>query len=803
MNDIRFAFRQLRKTPGFTIVAILTLALGIGANTAIFSVVHAVLLAPLPFPDSDKLVTIQSQNVKQNLQGQGFAPAGFREFEKQTTSFEAVAAGRYNYVNLTRVDKPTQLTDGIVTHRYFDVLGVKPLIGRTFNGEDAAGGAKPTVVLTYKLWQSHFGGRVGLVGEEIMLDDVPHTVIGVMPREFKEPFNIAAAFRVFPLEGGENLTNNARYWAVTGRLKPDVPLDTVKAELATIAGRFAQADGRFYKDWNFIIRPLHEAVVGNYNSGLLLVIGAALLVLLITCANVAGLQLVRASTRAREVAVRLALGASRAAIARSHLVESLLLVAFGGIAGLLLGSWGLDLLLVSFDSDWIPRSDEISINTPVLLGTAGVALLTGLLFGMYPAWQATKIDAIDSLRDGSKGSTGPQSVRLRGLLVIGQIGLTVVLLVCAGLVWKSFSAIMRVNPGMRIDDTLSMVISLATVRYDTPEKRVEYYRQVLERVSAVPGVESAAFTQTMPFTWGIPAAFKIEGSAEDDAVKLPSAFYDSVTPSFFEALGIPLIAGRTFTESDNRSSPRVIVLSKAAAAKFFPGENPIGRRLILPPPPGVTQLQPLEIIGVVGDVPRNGLNADTPYQVYASMNQRGWAFATLLIRSSLPHESLTKTVQTEIWKLNPEQPITNVAPVRDLVRTSLTQPTLYLTLFSLFAILALVLAVLGLYGLIAYSVAQRTREFGIRIALGAQAADVLRLVVQQGVRFTAAGLAVGLLAAAAAARLMEALLFKTKAYDPLVFSVVVLVLGVIALLAALAPALRASKSDPVTALRTE
>jgi predicted permease len=803
MNDLRFAFRQLRKSPGFTIVAVLTLALGIGANTAIFSVVHAVLLAPLPYPDADELVTIQSQNVKQNLQGQGFAPAGFREFEKQATSFDAVAGGRYNYVNLTRVETPTQLTDGIVTHRYFDVLGVKPLIGRTFSAEDAAGAAKPTVVLTYKLWQSHFGGRNGVVGEDIMLDDVPHTVIGVMPRDFKEPYNIATCFRVFPAEGGENLTANARFWSVIGRLKSDVPIETVKAELATIAGRLAQADPRFYKDWEFVLQPLREAVGGNYSSGLLLVIGAALLVLLITCANVAGLQLVRASTRAPEVAVRLALGASRTTIARSHLVESLLLVAFGGLAGVLLGSWGLDLLLVSFDSDWIPRSDEIGINTPVLLGTGAVALLTGLLFGMYPALRATKVDAIDALREGSKGSAGPQSVQLRGALVAGQIGLTVVLLVCAGLIWKSFANIMRVNPGIRVDDTISMVISLNTKQADTPEKRVEYYQRLLERVSAIPGVESAAFTQTMPFTWGIPANFNIEGSS-DDAVKLPAAFYDSVTPSFFETMGVPLIAGRTFTDRDDRSAPRVVVISKSTAAKFFPNENPIGKRLILPPtstalPPPA----PLEIIGIVGDVPRNGLNADTPYQVYASMSQRGWFFATLLLRSPLPPEVLTKTVQREIWKVNPEQPITNVTPVRDLVRGSLTQPTLYLTLFSMFAVLALLLAALGLYGLVAYSVAQRTREFGIRIALGAQARDVLQLVVRQGAKFTIAGLIVGLLGAFAVARLMQALLFRTTAYDPIVFTVVVLLLGAIAILAALVPAFRATKADPVSALRSE
>ena len=804
MNDLRFAFRQLRKTPGFTAIAVLTLALGIGANTAIFSVVHAVLLAPLPYPHAEQLVTIQSRNVQQNLPAAPFAPAGFREFEKQATSFQYLAGGRYNYVNLTRVEKPTQLTDSIVTQHYFDVLGVKPLIGRTFSADDAAGGAKPTVVLGHTVWQTHFGGRTSLVGEEIMLDDVPHTVIGVMPRDFKEPYNTSSCFRLFPNEGGENLTANARFWAVIGRLKANVATSTVEAELNTIAARLAQSDPRFYGGWEFVMRPLRDSVVGNYSSGLMLVIGAALLVLLITCANVAGLQLVRASTRQREVAIRLALGASRAVVARAHLVESLLLVTFGGIAGLLIGSWGLDLLLASFSTEWIPRADEIGIDTPVLLGTGAVALLTGLLFGLYPALQATKVDAIDSLRDGSKGSAGPASVRLRGLLVVGQIGLTVVLLVCAGLVWKSFSAIMAVNPGMRIDNTLSMVISLATTRYDTPEKRIEYYRQIIERVGAIPGVEAAAFTQTMPFTWGIPASFKIEGSADDDAAKLPSAFYDSVTPSFFGTVGIPLLTGRTFTDADDRNAPRVVVISKSAAAKFFPGQDPIGRRLILPAATGQAQPPaPLEIIGVVGDVPRTGLNAETPYQVYASMNQRGWAFATLLLRSSLPVETLTKSAQREIWKLDPEQPITNVTPVRDLVRTSLTQPTLYLTLFSLFAALALVLAVLGLYGLIAYSVAQRTREFGIRIALGAQARDVLRLVVGQGAKFTAAGLVVGVFAAFAVARLMQALLFKTTAYDPFVFTVVVLALGAIAFIAAIVPALRATKADPVSALRSE
>jgi predicted permease len=431
-----------------------------------------------------------------------------------------------------------------------------------------------------------------------------------------------------------------------------------------------------------------------------------------------------------------------------------------------------------------------------------MALVTGLACGLYPAWRATKIDAIDSLRDGSKGSSGPQSVRLRGALVVAQIALTMVLLVCAGLVWKSFAAIVRVNPGIQIEKTLSMVLTLAPTRYDTSQKRTDYYRQILERVSAMPGIDAAAFTQTMPFTWGIPATFSVYGSA-DDAAKLPQAFYDSVSPSYFTTLHIPLLAGRAFAETDDGKAPPVIILSQSAARKFFPGEDPIGKRLLLPPSRQQPNPVPLEVIGLVGDVPRNGLNAATPYQVYASLNQRAWAFSTLLVHSPLPVETLSQSIQRAIWEFNPEQTISNVTPVRTLVKQTLTQPQLYLTLFSMFALLALLLAAIGLYGLIAYSVAQRTREFGIRYALGAQVRDVLRLVIGQGARLTAFGLVLGLLAAAGVARLMETLLFRTTAYDPLVFGGVVFVLAVIGLLAALLPALRATKADPVAALRAE
>ena len=802
MNNLRYALRQLRKSPGFTFVAVLTLALGIGANTAIFTVVHAVLVAPLPYPDSDRIFAVQSRNLQENNPREAVAPAGFRELEKQVTSFEAIAASRYNYDNLTQIEKPTTVTGSLVTQDYFRVFGERALMGRTFLPEDAAANAKPVVVLSYDLWQKQYGGRADIIGQPITISDIAHEVIGVMPRTFKDPFNIPVLWRLFPTESNENMVANSRFWGVLGRVKADVPVSSAQAELTTIAGRFAQSDPKFYQGWDFIMSPLHEQVVGDFREGLLLVVGASLVVLLITCANVAGLQFVRASTRQREVAIRLALGASRAAIAREQLIESLMLVAMGGIGGLLVGSWGLDLLLANFAKDWIPRADEIALNLPVLFATGVMALVTGLVFGLFPAWRATRVDAIDSLRDGSKGSSGLQSVRLRGALVIAQIALTMVLLVCAGLVWKSFAAIVRVNPGIEVDKTLSMVLTLAPTRYDTGQKRADYYKQVLERVSAMPGIDAAAFTQTMPFTWGIPATFSVFGSS-DDAAKLPPAFYDSVSPTYFGTMRIPLLSGRTFVETDDSKAPSVIVVSQSTAKKFFPGEDPIGKRLVLPPSRTQPNPLPLEVVGVVGDVPRNGLNANTPYQVYVSLNQRAWSFATLLVRSPLPVETLSQSVQRAVWEFNPEQTISNVVPVRTLVKQTLTQPQLYLTLFSMFALLALLLAAIGLYGLIAYSVAQRTREFGIRYALGAQVRDVLRLVIGQGARLTAFGLVLGLLAAAGVARLMETLLFRTTAYDPLVFGGVVFLLALIGLLAALLPALRASKADPVAALRAE
>jgi len=793
---------MLVKSPGFTAVAIIILALGIGANTAIFTVVRAVLLAPLPYPDADRVVAVESQNLHENLNGQALAPAGFREIAKQLNSFENIAASRYNYDNLTRVEKPSTFTGSLVTEEYFRVLGVKALFGRTFLPSDAAANAKPSIILSYDLWQNQFGGRTDILGQTITINDVAHEVIGIMPRGFKDPFNIATEWRVFSYADTENSVANARFWGVIGRIKPGFSQAQVRSELDAISARLVENDPKFYRNWNLVAKPMRELVVGSYRVGLLLVIGAAFVVLLITCANVAGLQLVRASSRHREVAIRLAVGANRFAIVRGQLIESLLLVTFGGIGGVILASWGLDLLLASFSHDWIPRADEIALNLPVLISTGATAVITGLLFGFYPAWRAARVDTIDAMRDGGKTSAGVQTVRLRSVLVVSQIALTLVLLVCAGLVWKSFATIMRVNPGIQIDNTVSMVISLAPTRYDTGQKSSDYYRQLLEVVRAVPGVDAAAFTHTMPFTWGIPMTFAVYGATEDTA-KLPPAFYDSVSPSFFSTMHIPLLSGRTFSDADNAAALPVIVLSESAAKKFFPDINPIGQRLILPPNARQKAPKPLTVIGVVGDVPRNGLNAETPYQVYASMDQRGTPFATLLVRSPMSLAAVTPEVERAIWRLNSEQTISSVSPVRTLVDQTVTQPQLYLVLFSLFALLGLLLGAVGLYALIAYSVTQRSREFGIRFALGAQIRDVTRLVVGQSVKLTAFGLTAGLLCAIGAAHLMTSLLFHMSAYDPVIFVGVAILIAAVGVIAAVLPAWRAAKVDPVLILRAE
>ena len=796
LRDGRFAFRQLAKSPVFTAVAIVTLALGTGASTAIFSVVHALLLSPLQYREAGQLVQLQSLHQKQGLSG--LAPATFGDVAAGNVSFAAVAAQYYYYVNLTGADTPALLNSADVTADYFKLFDVAPLRGRTWSDADTKPGAAPVVVLGHALWRSQFDGRDSVVGRQIMLDDVAHTVIGVMPASFKDPAETAQLWRPMRTGADDLLNRSSRYWTVFGRRQPGVALEQANAELATLARQLAQAHPKNYENWTLRAADLRSLVVGDYRTGLLVVLGAVGCVLLITCANVAGLSIVRAAARRKELAIRAALGSSRGQLVRQLLTESLLLATLGGGGGVLLAGWGVDALLASLPGGWMPRADEIALSLPVLATSLALTVLTGVACGLAPGFTAARIDAGDALKDSGRSSAGPSVRRLRAALVVAEIALALVLLAGTGLLGRSFLGLMRKPPGLDASRLLSLTVSLSAKRYDSSAKSWDFFSRAEAEVAAVPGVQSIGFTQTSPFRWGIPVGFvPLSADAAVSAGELPQAFYDSVSVDYFKAIGSPLLAGRTFTPTDDYRTAPVVILSETAARRYFGAENPIGR-FITPGAPAR-----FEVVGVVGDVRRSGLTADAPLQVYRPLAQRTPAFATLMVRTTLPPATLAKSVQEALWRIDPAMPVSDVATMDTFVSRSVTQPRLYLTLFGLFAALALLLAALGLYGLIAYGVEQRTREFGIRTALGATPREVLALVLREGARLVALGLVLGLAGAFVAARLLEKMVFETSLHDPVVFLAVPLLLAAVALVACYLPARRATKVDPMVALRAE
>jgi len=796
-RDLRHACRVFSRSPGFAVVTIAVLALGIGASTAVFSVVHALLLSPLRYREARQLVQIQSVHREQ---GSGnLAPATFMDVAAQTRSFESFAAQTYYYVNLTRAGTPALITAVQATSDYFHLFGVAPLLGRVWGADEAKSGAAPVVVIAQTLWETQFGSRRDIIGQTILLDDRPHTVIGVMPASFKEPWGNTALWMPMPIEG-EVLNNRAsRYWSTFARLKPGVSLAQASAELASVAARLEQSHPDNYRGWSLQARDLNRQIVGDYREALLIIIGAVTCVMLVTCANVAGLCLVRAASRRKELSIRVALGASGGRLFSQLITESLLLSIVGGIFGIMIGSWGLDALLATVPDGWLPRGDEVTLNTPVLLAVLALSAGTGVLFGLAPAFTAARADAQEALKEThSAGSRSAQ--RLRSGLVVAEIALALVLLISAGLLGRNLHRILSRDTGIDAARVLSVTISPSERRYDSAGKRAQFFARALAEIAALPGVESAGLTQTSPYRWGntltlVPVTR--EGVASPG--NLPQPFYDSVSADYFKTMGTPLRAGRFFDARDAVGGKPVVIISESTARRFFGTENPIGRELTNNPS-GTTRF---EIVGVVGDIPRTGLANETPLQVYRHSAQRTPAFATLMVRTAQAPASVAKAVQAALWRVDPDLPFSDIAPMDMVVSRTVTQPRLYLTLFALFAVIALTLSGIGLYGLLAYSVAQRTREFGIRTALGADTRNVLGLVLREGAMLTVLGLALGLVGAFAAARFIEQLLFSASARDPLIFVGVVLLLGVVAILACLLPARRAARVDPLIALRSE
>jgi putative ABC transport system permease protein len=800
LQDLRYGFRMLVNKPAFTLVAGLTLALGIGANTAIFSVVNSALLRPLPYPNAERLMTIwEDHRARNGPENEWTSPPGFEDWRDQAKSFDHVVALQNWQPTLTGQGEPERLLGAQVSHDTFTMLGVAPTLGRSFLPEEDQRGVESVVIISHSLWQRRFGADPSLVGKRISLNGESRMVIGVMPAGFKFPI-IANADIWRPIQPvlGPGCQRGCITVRVMARLKPDVAESRARAELNTIAARIEQQ----YPDTNtkvgVTLIPPHEFLVGPVKTQMLSLLVAVGFVLLIACANVANLLLARSATREKEIAIRASLGAGRRRIARQLLSESLLLAVIGGVVGLLL-SYLLVVLLVRFSPQGTPRLDEIGVDWRALGYTMATTVLTGLLFGAAPVWQLFKSDLNQSLRDGGKGMQVAMSGR-RALnsLVVAETALALTLLVGAGLLIRSFIRLQRVDPGFNPRNTLTAVMTLPLAVYNDSQVR-DFYGQLLERVKTLPGVQSAAAVSSLPLAGNdTDAGFLIEGRPAPQPDQRPVAWVSSVSPDYFRTMGMRLVAGREFKERDNENSPKVVVISEATARRHFPNEDPIGKRIGNGRPDGWR-----EIVGVTADVKHFGLNQDARVSMFVPHRQRTARLMFVVARTAADPLNLIPALRGAVAAQDKNLAVSNISVMEEIVAQSIAQERFTLLLLGVFSALALLLAVAGIYGVMSYAVTQRTHEIGVRMALGAQTRDVLRLVVSQGMALVLAGVGIGLASALALTRFIRGLLFGVNATDPMTFAGVAALLALVALVACYVPARRASKVDPMVALRCE
>jgi putative ABC transport system permease protein len=800
-QDLHYSIRRLLKNPGFTAVAVLTLALGIGANSAIFSVINAILFRPLPFPEPDRLV-----GVYQVWKGsrEVMSPANFLDVRQQSKTLEDAAAVDNTEFTLTGVGDPIRLRGSEVSASFFTVLGVRPSLGRTFAPDENEPGKDKVVVLGHALWQQRFGARADAVGSTLLLDGSPRTIIGVMPAGFSYP---AEQELWIPLEYDDNFkaARGAWYLRAIARLKAGVSADQSASEIATLGNALEQAYPRENTDVGFTTFPLHEALVGDVRPALLLLLGAVGFVLLIACANVANLLLARAVARETELAVRTALGADRGRLVRQLLTESIVLGAAGGFAGLLIAFWGSD-MLVALQPEGIPRLNEVAIDRYVVIFTMGISLLTGLFFGAIPALQMTRGSLATSLKEGGRGNMAAAgSARLRGTLVVAEMALAVMLLAGAGLLIKSFGRLQAVDPGFRPEETLSFELSLPRSTYSEDPQIISFYERLSDRIAALPGVRTVGGVMGLPLSGlRFNISFKVEGRPEAAPGQEPTMEVRVTTPAYFRTLGVPLERGRFFTNADTAEAPRVVILSQAAVKKYFRDEDPIGKRIELGWGRGKDQKRAGgEVVGIVGDVKELGLDEEFPAEIYLPMRQWPVGRMAIVARTAVPPMTIAPQVKQVVQELDANLPVNQIRTVEDVVAESIAQPRFYMLLLGAFAVVALALAAIGIFGVMSYTVSQRTREIGIRMALGAQGGSVVSMVVRQAMILAATGLALGTVAALALSRTMTTLLFDMSPTDPVTFATVAGVLGFVAFLASYVPARRAANVDPIDALRAE
>ena len=797
-QDIRYAIRTLIKSPGFTVIALLTLALGIGANTAIFSVINAVLVRALPYERPDQVVWMWGA-IRGRTSQASVSPLDFLDYREQNQSFEQFAAAITVPVssNLTDSGEPERISGAAITTNYFQALGIKPELGRDFLAEEEQAGKGQVAILSHHLWQRRFGGDKAILNQSITLDGKSYSVIGVMPAAFRFPSNAEMWTPLSFDASPEMRVRKAHFLRPIGRLKAGVTIQQAQAEMDAIAGQLEEKYPDSNTNWGLRLVSLQEQIVGNIRPTLLILLGAVAFVLLIACANVANLLLVRSASRQKEIAIRSALGARRSRIIGQMLTESLILSSMGGALGVLVAMWCVE-MLISFGGQDIPRSAEIKVDFAVLAFTLGVACLTGMLFGIVPALQVSKPNLNETLKEGGRGgSEGAKRNRTRNLLIVAESALAVVLLIGAGLLIKSFIKLQNVRPGFRAENVLTLRLDLPRNKDTKPEQWVYFYDEFQQRVSSLPGVEYVGMVSELPLT-GQPndAPFSIGGRAPDPSQTM-GADFRRANQDYFHAMGIPLVRGRYFTHQEARQNASVAIISQLLADRYFPDEDPLGKQLTFDFMKGKS----FEIIGIVGDVNHRSLEGN-PYQaIYLPSLAIPWT--NVVIRTKGDAASLAPAVRKEVLEINANQPLANVKLMDQWLYESASTQRFRTILLGIFAALALVLSVIGIYGVMSYVVTQRTHEIGIRLALGAKNSDVLKLVIQQGLKLTLLGVALGLVAAFGVTRLMSSLLFSVTATDTLTFIVVPMILTGVALVACLVPARRAAKVDPMIALRYE
>ena len=797
IKDIQFAARSLLKRPGFTLIVVLTLALGIGANAAVFSVINAVLLRPLPYRDADRVVTLWQNNIKAGIPRNDVAPANFIDWSEQSTSFEAIAGIEPFGFSMVGDGEPERLSAWVVTSGFFQVAATDALLGRTFTAEDYVPGNNRVVVLGHGLWQRRFGGDRGIVGRTLNFNGQPYVVVGVMPPQFQLPPD-REIWVPGIIQESQRQRRGATYWNVVARLKQGTTVAQAQEEMNGIAARLAAQYPDTNGEMGVSVVPLFEQLTGHIRSALWILAAAVGFVLLIACVNVANLLLVRGAERQREFAIRSALGAKRLRLLRQTLTESFLLVLVGGVTGVLLASW-LVKLIPALSSSKIPRVEHVSMDFRVVLFAYGVSLLTAIVFGLVPAIQFWRNDIQSTLKESGRSAATPVRQRLRKALVISEVAIAIVLLVGAGLLLRSFVRLLQVDPGFAKENLLALQVFMPRT-YDKPEQLTGFFDQSIEKIRSLPGIETAAVIATPPFiVLEQDANFNIVGRPAAPKGSEPSAFYAPVSSEYLNALSIPLKKGRFFTNFDKAGSPPVVVINETMARRYFPNEDPLGKRLVVIFGREVTR----EIVGVVGDVLHNGLHVEPRAEMFVPHQQSASAHMTFLVKTRTEPASQLPAVKGAIREVNPRQTFAKTATMEELVSESLKQRRFNLFLLGLFALIALLLATLGIYGSISYSTRQRTNEIGVRIALGAQSRDVLRLVVGQGVALALVGVAIGLGAAFLLTRAIKGLLFGVSPTDPLTFLAISLLLLFTALIASFIPARRATKVDPLVALRTE